>query len=224
MRSSWYVLGGDLMITLEGLVCRAKWGLKCPEAHHTIEHGNVEKSALSALTGPSSIFQEPNRREAPSLTRRPHTRHSIRSDLPQETQRTVFLMIYRRMVICNLEWSNFILVYPDDQTLIIFLKERSRNSPNMCLEIGSLGVWYLDEIISYCKYNLPPVGWYIFRKRGMICCQAKRASCLTSSYNLEQYLNIWNILSKWKQRSGGHLPLAMPLPESTGGTMRRSSL
>ena len=128
------------MITLEGLICKAKRGLNCPEAHHTIEHGNVEKSALSALTGPSSIFQEPNRREAPSLTRRPHTRHSIRSDLPQETQRTVFLMIYRRMVICNLEWSNFILVYPDDQTLIIFLKERSRNSPNMCLEIGSLGV------------------------------------------------------------------------------------
>ena len=98
MRSSWYVLGGDLMITLEGLICRAKWGLKCPEAHHTIEHGNVERSAWSALTGPASIFQEPNRREAPSLTRRPHTRHSIRSDLPQETQRTDFLMIHWRTV------------------------------------------------------------------------------------------------------------------------------
>ena len=79
-------------------IWRAKRGLKCPEAHHTIEHGNVERSAWSALTGPASIFQEPNGREVPSLTRKPHTRHSIRSDLPQETQRTDFLMIHWRTV------------------------------------------------------------------------------------------------------------------------------
>ena len=75
---------------------------------HKIVHGNAVRIATSVHTGATTIFQEPN-----TIWRgRPHTRHSIRSDLPQETQRTDFLMIYWRMVTLNgqtLHWYTLMI-------------------------------------------------------------------------------------------------------------------